>query len=291
MEASLREQAQPSLLRDMVMLTKPRIISLLLVTTVPAMILAAGGLPDLLVLAATMVGGTFAAGSANALNCYVDRDIDAVMRRTGHRPLARREVSPVGALVFGRIGDLTGRKFAFLATLLIMGGSTAAIGFLPGYERIGILAPIVLVILRLLQGLALGGEPGVREVIRNFAADFDLTLGYLLTEGAIEKARADLAAAEAKASEYEQRLREAKVAIFKAQEARRQAALMARAALIAEARDRAQAQVRQARERIAQELELAKRQLQPESERLANLVIRTILKSVAVAQSPAGGGQ
>jgi MFS family permease len=69
-------------------------------------------------------------------------------------------VRPFGALVFGRIGDLTGRKFAFLATLLIMGGSTAAIGFLPGYDRIGIAAPIILVILRLLQGLALGGEYG-----------------------------------------------------------------------------------------------------------------------------------
>lgn len=69
-------------------------------------------------------------------------------------------VRPFGALVFGRIGDLTGRKFAFLATLLIMGGSTAAIGFLPGYTRIGIAAPIILVILRLLQGLALGGEYG-----------------------------------------------------------------------------------------------------------------------------------
>src|SRR5256714_5468423 len=69
-------------------------------------------------------------------------------------------VRPFGALVFGRIGDLTGRKFAFLTTLLIMGGSTAAIGFLPGYDRIGILAPIILVILRLLQGLALGGEYG-----------------------------------------------------------------------------------------------------------------------------------
>ncbi len=69
-------------------------------------------------------------------------------------------VRPLGALVFGRIGDRTGRKFAFLATLLIMGGSTAAIGFLPGYSRIGIAAPIILVVLRLLQGLALGGEYG-----------------------------------------------------------------------------------------------------------------------------------
>ena len=69
-------------------------------------------------------------------------------------------VRPFGALVFGRIGDLIGRKFAFLATLLIMGGSTAAIGFLPGYATIGIAAPIILVLLRLLQGLALGGEYG-----------------------------------------------------------------------------------------------------------------------------------
>src|SRR4051812_7540035 len=69
-------------------------------------------------------------------------------------------VRPFGALVFGRIGDLVGRKFAFLTTLLIMGGSTAAIGFLPGYDRIGIAAPVILVVLRLLQGLALGGEYG-----------------------------------------------------------------------------------------------------------------------------------
>ena len=69
-------------------------------------------------------------------------------------------VRPFGALVFGRIGDIVGRKFAFLVTLLIMGGSTAAIGFLPGYQKIGIAAPIILVLLRLLQGLALGGEYG-----------------------------------------------------------------------------------------------------------------------------------
>ena len=69
-------------------------------------------------------------------------------------------VRPFGALVFGRIGDLVGRKFAFLVTLLIMGGSTAAIGLLPSYQSIGIAAPILLVILRLLQGLALGGEYG-----------------------------------------------------------------------------------------------------------------------------------
>ena len=69
-------------------------------------------------------------------------------------------VRPFGALFFGRIGDIVGRKYAFLVTLLIMGGSTALIGFLPTYAQIGIAAPIALLVIRILQGLALGGEYG-----------------------------------------------------------------------------------------------------------------------------------
>ncbi len=69
-------------------------------------------------------------------------------------------VRPFGALFFGRIGDLVGRKYAFLVTLLIMGGATALIGFLPTYATIGIAAPIILLVIRILQGLALGGEYG-----------------------------------------------------------------------------------------------------------------------------------
>jgi len=69
-------------------------------------------------------------------------------------------VRPFGALFFGRIGDLVGRKYAFLVTLLIMGGATALIGFLPTYPTIGIAAPIALLVIRILQGLALGGEYG-----------------------------------------------------------------------------------------------------------------------------------
>ena len=68
-------------------------------------------------------------------------------------------VRPFGAIFFGRIGDLVGRKYAFLVTLLIMGGGTAAIGLVPSYETIGMAAPLLL-LLRLLQGLALGGEYG-----------------------------------------------------------------------------------------------------------------------------------
>ena len=67
---------------------------------------------------------------------------------------------PFGALVFGRIGDLVGRKYTFLVTIIVMGVSTVAVGLLPTYATIGVAAPILLVLLRLLQGLALGGEYG-----------------------------------------------------------------------------------------------------------------------------------
>ena len=69
-------------------------------------------------------------------------------------------VRPFGALVFGRLGDLIGRKYTFLLTLIIMGGSTFAIGLVPGYDKVGFAAPIIVLLLRLLQGLALGGEYG-----------------------------------------------------------------------------------------------------------------------------------
>jgi protoheme IX farnesyltransferase len=86
-------------------LTKPRIIELLLVTTIPTMLLADRGLPSVRVLLVTLAGGALAAGSANTINCYIDRDIDAVMRRTSRRPLARPApmavVRPLEALIFG----------------------------------------------------------------------------------------------------------------------------------------------------------------------------------------------
>lgn len=82
-------------------LTKPRVIELLLVTAVPALVLAAEGVPPLATAGVTLVAGALAAGGANALNCYLDRDIDEVMRRTRGRPLPRHRVSPSRALWFG----------------------------------------------------------------------------------------------------------------------------------------------------------------------------------------------
>ncbi len=81
-------------------LTKPRIISLLLITTVPAMILADNGMPSLWLILATVLGGTLAAGGANAINCYIDRDIDEIMQRTHGRPLPLGKISPANALTF-----------------------------------------------------------------------------------------------------------------------------------------------------------------------------------------------
>ncbi|HET9633216.1 MAG TPA: heme o synthase [Terrabacter sp.] len=84
-----------------VSLMKPRIIELLLITTIPVMFLADQGVPNLWLVVATVLGGTLSAGAANTLNCYIDRDIDAVMHRTSRRPLVTGTVTPRGALVFG----------------------------------------------------------------------------------------------------------------------------------------------------------------------------------------------
>lgn len=83
-----------------VTLTKPRVLELLLVTTVPVMILAQGGMPDLWLVIATTIGGAMSAGSAAAFNMYLDRDIDAHMQRTENRPLVTGEISPRAGLVF-----------------------------------------------------------------------------------------------------------------------------------------------------------------------------------------------
>jgi len=111
-------------------LTKPRIIELLLVTTIPTMVLAQKGIPSPWLMAAVLIGGTLAAGGANAINQFVDRDIDDLMRRTRNRPLPRHAVDPAAALRFG-IG-LSVVSFVWLtATVNLLSALLAgsAIGF------------------------------------------------------------------------------------------------------------------------------------------------------------------
>lgn len=122
---SLGSAARPSLghvLSAYVALTKPRIIELLLITTVPVMFLAADGVPGLGVVAATLIGGIFAAGSANCINCVLDRDIDEQMRRTRRRPLPRHAISPSSATAFGVVlGVLATLELGLLVNWLSAG--------------------------------------------------------------------------------------------------------------------------------------------------------------------------
>ncbi len=111
------------------------------------------------------------------------------------------------------------------------------------------------------------------------------------TEGAVEKANADIAAAEARTAEYEQRLRDARLSIFKKQEARRQQSLQARSAAVAEARAAADARIKAVRASLGQDIEQAKVTLQSESEALANQIIRTVLKPAVGAGVSVAGGQ
>ena len=99
--SQVRRSGPVDVLNAYVALMKPRIIELLLLTTVPVMFLAARDVPSFWLIVATVVGGTLSAGSANALNCVFDADIDQKMRRTSRRPLPRHGVSTAGALWFG----------------------------------------------------------------------------------------------------------------------------------------------------------------------------------------------
>jgi protoheme IX farnesyltransferase len=147
-----------------VALTKPRIIELLLVTTLPTMILAQRGLPPLWLVAATLVGGTLAAGSANTLNCYLDRDIDVIMHRTGRRPLATGAVTPRAALVFGSVlGVLSVTWFAVLVGALAAALTALAIAFYVGVYTLGLKR-------RTPQNIVWGGAAGCMPVLIGWAA-------------------------------------------------------------------------------------------------------------------------
>ncbi|MFC5379593.1 heme o synthase [Aquipuribacter nitratireducens] len=147
-----------------VALTKPRIIELLLVTTVPTMVLAAGGLPDWRVVLATLVGGTLAAGSANTLNQVADRDIDAVMERTRHRPIVTGEVSPRAALGFGL-------ALGVAAVALLWWGTTPLAALL-AVAAVVFYAVVYTLVLkrRTSQNIVWGGAAGFMPVLIGWAA-------------------------------------------------------------------------------------------------------------------------
>ena len=151
--------------------------------------------------------------------------------------------------------------------------------------------------LRQLGGLLLGSIPtiilllvlyGAYSVIVHRPLARVLAERHAKTEGAVEKARADVAAAEARTAEYEQRLREARAAVFKNQETRRQGALQARAAAVATARTKAREQVQQARAAIEKDKTAAQESLQADSARLAGEIIRRVLSPVG--PQPSAGG-
>jgi protoheme IX farnesyltransferase len=146
-----------------VALTKPRIIELLLVTTVPTMFLAADGVPSLGLVVATFLGGTLAAGSANSLNCFFDRDIDGVMSRTGGRPLATHQVSPRSALTFGVVLGVVSLAVMSTVNALATALTAFAIGFYVVVYTVGLKR-------RTSSNIVWGGIAGCMPVLIAWAA-------------------------------------------------------------------------------------------------------------------------
>jgi heme o synthase len=145
-------------------LTKPRVIELLLVTTVPVMILAQGGIPNLWLVFATLIGGALSAGSAGAFNCYFDRDIDRVMNRTSKRPLVTGVLSDREALVFAwTIGVISIVWLAVFTNILAASLSLAAI-------LIYVLLYTLVLKRRTPQNIVWGGTAGCMPVLIGWAA-------------------------------------------------------------------------------------------------------------------------
>ncbi|WP_129337155.1 heme o synthase [Cellulomonas endophytica] len=147
-----------------VALTKPRVIELLLVTTLPTMVLAQGGLPPLGLVLATLVGGAAAAGAANVLNCYLDRDIDRVMHRTKRRPTVTGLVTPGETLVFGLVLGVVSLAWLWLlvnpASALLTAG--AILIYVVGYTMI--------LKRRTSQNIIWGGSAGCMPVLIGWSA-------------------------------------------------------------------------------------------------------------------------
>ena len=154
--------------RALFLLTKPRIIELLLVTTLPTMLLAQRGLPSLALIGVTLLGGALAAGSANTLNCYIDRDIDAIMRRTSRRPLVAKgvkaTVKPGEALVSGiLLGAASTLLLGLLANWLSAALADGAILFYVFVYTLGLKR-------RTANNIVIGGAAGCFPVLVGWSA-------------------------------------------------------------------------------------------------------------------------
>jgi len=147
-----------------VQLTKPRVIELLLVTTVPAMILAAGALPSVLLIVEVLVGGALAAGGANTINCWIERDRDQVMRRTAQRPLPSGRISPEGALVFGLVLEIV--AFALLWSTVNLLAAALAVSATLFY----VFVYTIWLKPRSPQNIVIGGAAGAVPVLVGWAA-------------------------------------------------------------------------------------------------------------------------
>ena len=145
-------------------LTKPRIIELLLVTTIPTMFLAAKGVPNLALVCWTLLGGALSAGGANTLNCYLDRDIDALMHRTQNRPSATGQISGQSILIFGI--SLSVLSVALLASTVNSLSAVLAAGAIAFY----VLGYTLLLKRRTSQNIVWGGAAGCMPVLIGWSA-------------------------------------------------------------------------------------------------------------------------
>ena len=150
--------------RAYVMLTKPRVIELLLITTVPAMVLAAEGRPDLLLIVWVLVGGALAAGGANTVNCFIERDRDQRMQRTHRRPLPQGAVDPVGALVFGLVLEVI--AFGLLWATANLLAAALAVGAMVFY----VFVYTIWLKPRTEQNIVIGGAAGAVPALVGWAA-------------------------------------------------------------------------------------------------------------------------
>lgn len=151
-------------LKGYIALTKPRIIELLLVTTVPTMIVAANGIPGLWLIVATLIGGTLAAGGANAFNMVIDRDIDAIMERTKRRPLVTGVMSPRAAALFAVGLEIV--SFAVLATWVNVLSAWLAMSATAFY----VIVYTIILKRRSKQNIVIGGAAGAVPVLIGWAA-------------------------------------------------------------------------------------------------------------------------